>query len=82
LQRQADEEADGLVREAAEQARADVSVTTRVRHGHAGEEIVRQVEEGGPISLCSVRVVAGAWPRTCSVASAPPSTTTCAFRSS
>lgn len=46
LQGEAEREAQDLVRTAADAAPDSVSITTRVRHGHAGEEIVRQAEEG------------------------------------
>lgn len=47
LQAEAEREAQELVRAAAEAVPDDISITTRVRHGHAGEEIVRQAKEGG-----------------------------------
>ncbi len=47
LQAEAEREAQDLVRDAAAGVPDDVSVTTRIRHGHAGYEIVRQVEENG-----------------------------------
>jgi nucleotide-binding universal stress UspA family protein len=46
LERQAEEETVHIVREAVALVPADVPVTSRVRHGHAGEQIVQQIAEG------------------------------------
>jgi nucleotide-binding universal stress UspA family protein len=46
LEAEAKREATDLVRAAADAAPQDISITTRVRMGHAGEEIVTQAEEG------------------------------------
>lgn len=46
LEEEAQQEATDLVRAAADAAPPDISVTTRVRMGHAGEEIVAQAKEG------------------------------------
>jgi nucleotide-binding universal stress UspA family protein len=46
LEAEAQREASDLVRAAADAAPQEISVTTRVRIGHAGDEIVAQAKEG------------------------------------
>jgi nucleotide-binding universal stress UspA family protein len=47
LEQEADSETEKLLRAAAESVPADVQVTTVLKHGHAGERIVEQIEERG-----------------------------------
>jgi nucleotide-binding universal stress UspA family protein len=47
LQAEAEAESQGIVREAAKGLPDDLPVTTIVKNGHPGEEIVKQLEAGG-----------------------------------
>jgi nucleotide-binding universal stress UspA family protein len=47
LQAEAEAESEGIVRDAAKGLSDDLPVTTLVKQGHPGEEIVKQVEAGG-----------------------------------
>jgi nucleotide-binding universal stress UspA family protein len=46
LESEAETETDGLLREAVDSLPDDLPVTTILKHGHVGEQIVKQVEEG------------------------------------
>ena len=47
LEREVEEETKKLLRDAVDMLPPDLPVTTLLKHGHAGEEIVKQVEAGG-----------------------------------
>ena len=47
LEREVEEETEKLLRDAVDMLPPDLPVTTLLKHGHAGEEIVKQVEAGG-----------------------------------
>jgi nucleotide-binding universal stress UspA family protein len=47
MEREAETETDKILREAVASLPDDLPVTTVLKHGHAGEEIVKQIESGG-----------------------------------
>jgi nucleotide-binding universal stress UspA family protein len=47
LEREAEAETERLLRDAVESLPPELPVTKLLKHGHAGEEIVKQVEAGG-----------------------------------
>jgi nucleotide-binding universal stress UspA family protein len=47
MEREAEAEADKILREAVASLPDDLPATTVLKHGHAGEEIVKQIEAGG-----------------------------------
>jgi nucleotide-binding universal stress UspA family protein len=47
MEREAEAEADKILREAVASLPNDLPATTVLKHGHAGEEIVKQIEAGG-----------------------------------